>query len=58
MGGWPPRYGGVSVSIKQCSEVWVNQGHEVHVLNFGRTGKHVRVVNGVLVAPMLIMREN
>lgn len=47
-GSYPPPYGGVSVLIKQCSGIWVSQGHEVHVFNFAAGGR-TRTVGGVFI---------
>lgn len=38
VGPYPPPYGGVSISIKQCSEIWASEGHEVHVINITTGG--------------------
>jgi len=48
VGPYPPPYGGVSISIKQCSEVWTSKGHEVHLINF-TTYKGTRMVKKVFI---------
>jgi glycosyltransferase involved in cell wall biosynthesis len=48
LGAYPPPYGGVSVSIKQCSEIWASKGHEIHVMNFMRRGS-TRIIKKVFV---------
>jgi len=40
LGSCPPPYGGVSVSIKQCSEIWVLEGYEVHMIEPRRAKAH------------------
>jgi glycosyltransferase involved in cell wall biosynthesis len=48
LGAYPPPYGGVSISIKQCSEIWASKGHEIHVMNFLRSGD-TRVIKKVFI---------